>query len=97
LLSIDNPVVTKFASLAGVVDKLLHVHRVGDVDPHTKGYYNIWKLCYKQIMSRVDIICSTFSGVMWSIADISFFMANEVLDESVSFPIINAVSIIMIK
>ena len=32
------------------------------------------------------------TGLMWSIADIGFFLANEVLEESVSFPIISAVS-----
>lgn len=37
------------------------------------------------------IIRYIFAGIMWSIADISFFIANEILEESTSFPIISVV------
>jgi len=32
------------------------------------------------------------TGFIWSISDISFFLANQTLSESESFPIINDVS-----
>ncbi|XP_067948407.1 transmembrane protein 144-like [Watersipora subatra] len=55
-------------------------------------YFTIYCIVKKNkpVVYPQVILPALASGLLWSIADIGFFLANEVLDESVSFPIINA-------
>ena len=65
----------------------------------TSSSYFIIYCAYMQNKPRVypqAILPGIISGIMWAIADSSWFIANAVLSEAVSFPIVTAVSMLCV-